>query len=104
MYLSTSFVPTSPSALKTSSRCFEQDSLKERMYRLIQVLNKEVQLATLKQNIQMRTREELDRQQREYFLQQQIKNIQDELGNGQNDEIEELRKKGKGRKMEKRGC
>ena len=60
---------------------------------LIQVLNKEVQLATLKQNIQMRTREDLDRQQREYFLQQQIKNIQDELGNGQNDEVEELREK-----------
>ena len=41
----------------------------------------------------MRTREDLDRQQREYFLQQQIKNIQDELGNGQNDEVEELREK-----------
>ena len=69
------------------------NNLKDRLYRLIQVLNKEVQLATLKQNIQMRTREDLDRQQREYFLQQQIKNIQDELGNGQNDEVEELREK-----------
>lgn len=71
-----------------------QNSLKERLYKLIQVVDKEVQLATLKQNIQMRTREELDRQQREYFLQQQIKNIQDELGNGQDDEINELRQKG----------
>lgn len=69
------------------------NDLKDRIYRLIQILNKEVQLATLKQNIQMRTREDLDRQQREYFLQQQIKNIQDELGNGQNDEVEELREK-----------
>ena len=69
------------------------NTLKERLYRLIQILNKEVQLATLKQNIQMRTREDLDRQQREYFLQQQIKNIQDELGNGQDDEIDELRAK-----------
>ena len=69
------------------------NNLKDRLYRLIQVLNKEVQLAILKQNIQMRTREDLDRQQREYFLQQQIKNIQDELGNGQNDEVEELREK-----------
>lgn len=69
------------------------NNLKDRIYRLIQILNKEVQLATLKQNIQMRTREDLDRQQREYFLQQQIKNIQDELGNGQNDEVEELREK-----------
>ena len=50
------------------------------MYRLIQILNREVQLANIKQNIQIRTREDIDRQQREYFLQQQIKNIQDELG------------------------
>lgn len=46
----------------------------------------------------MRTREDIDRQQREYFLQQQIKNIQDELGAGQEDEIDELRQKGKTKK------
>lgn len=79
----------------------EQNSLKDRLYRLIQVLNKEVQLAALKQSIQMRTREELDRQQREYFLQQQIKNIQDELGNGQDDEINELRQKGQAKHWRK---
>lgn len=77
------------------------NTLKGRLYRLIQVLNREVQLATLKQNIQMRTREDLDRQQREYFLQQQIKNIQDELGNGQDDEIDELRMKAKKKKWKK---
>ena len=71
------------------------------MYNLIQVLNRETKLANLKQDIQMRTREELDKQQREYFLQQQIKNIQDELGHGQDDEIEELRKKGKEKKWKK---
>lgn len=71
------------------------NNLKDRVYRLIQILNKEIQLAALKQSIQMRTREELDRQQKEYFLQQQIKNIQDELGNSQDDEIEDLRNKGK---------
>lgn len=72
----------------------QMNDLKSRLYRLIQLLNKTIQLATLKQNIQMRTREDLDRQQKEYFLQQQIKNIQDELGNGQDGEIEELQKKG----------
>lgn len=71
------------------------NNLKDRLYRLIQILNKEIQLAALKQSIQMRTREELDRQQKEYFLQQQIKNIQDELGNSQDDEIEDLHNKGK---------
>ena len=70
------------------------DSLKDRMYKLIQVLNREVRLADIKQAIQMRTREDIDRQQREYFLHQQIKNIQDELGDGQESEIDELRLKG----------
>lgn len=72
------------------------------MYRLIQILNREVQLANIKQNIQIRTREDIDRQQREYFLQQQIKNIQDELGGGQEDEIDELRQKGQSKNGEKR--
>ena len=70
------------------------DNLQERMYRLIQILNREVRLADIKQAIQMRTREDIDRQQREYFLHQQIKNIQDELGDGQESEIDELRSKG----------
>ena len=77
------------------------NSLKERLYRLIQVLNREIQLATLKQNIQLRTREDLDRQQKEYFLQQQIRNIQDELGQGENGDIEELRKKSQEKKWKK---
>ena len=70
------------------------DNLKDRMYKLIQVLNREVRLADIKQAIQIRTREDIDRQQREYFLHQQIKNIQDELGDGQDSEIDELRMKG----------
>jgi ATP-dependent Lon protease len=61
---------------------------------LIQILNREVRLADIKQAIQLRTREDIDRQQREYFLHQQIKNIQDELGDGQDSEIDELRSKG----------
>jgi ATP-dependent Lon protease len=70
------------------------DNLTDRMYKLIQILNREVRLADIKQAIQIRTREDIDRQQREYFLHQQIKNIQDELGDGQDSEIDELRLKG----------
>ena len=71
------------------------DSLKDRAFRLLEILNREVQLADIKATIQMRTREDIDQQQREYFLHQQIKTIQDELGgNGQELEIEELRQKG----------
>lgn len=56
------------------------NSLRERTYHLLEILNREVQLAEIKASIQMRAREDIDQQQREYFLQQQIKTIQDELG------------------------
>ncbi len=69
-------------------------SLRDRAYRLLEILNREVQLAEIKESIQMRAREDIDQQQREYFLQQQIKTIQDELGGGgQEQEIEEMRAK-----------
>lgn len=45
------------------------DSLRERTYRLLEILNREVQLAEIKASIQMRAREDIDQQQREYFLQ-----------------------------------
>lgn len=68
------------------------NSLRERTYHLLEILNREVQLAEIKASIQMRAREDIDQQQREYFLQQQIKTIQDELGgSGQEQEIEEMR-------------
>lgn len=70
------------------------NSLRDRTYRLLEILNREVQLAEIKASIQMRAREDIDQQQREYFLQQQIKTIQDELGgSGQEQEIEEMRQK-----------
>ncbi|MBU3813010.1 MAG: endopeptidase La [Candidatus Bacteroides intestinipullorum] len=70
------------------------NALRERTYRLLEILNREVQLAEIKESIQMRAREDIDQQQREYFLQQQIKTIQDELGGGaQEQEIEEMRAK-----------
>jgi len=68
-------------------------SLQERAYHLLEILNREVQLADIKASIQMRAREDIDQQQREYFLQQQIKTIQDELGAGQDQEVEEMREK-----------
>lgn len=70
-------------------------SLKDRAYKLLEILNREVQLAEIKASIQMRAREDIDQQQKEYFLQQQIKTIQDELGgNSQEQEIEDMRRKG----------
>ena len=90
-----------PFALEQKFELLDINNLKDRIYKLIQVLNKELQLATIKYNIQLRTREDLDRQQKEYFLQQQIKNIQDELGNGLDEEVEELRRKATDKKWKK---
>ena len=56
---------------------------KERLFAALRLLHRDIQFLELKQNIRSRTREDLDEQQREYFLQQQIKNIKEELGNGE---------------------
>lgn len=70
------------------------DGLQKRAFHLLVILNRECQLLDLKASIQMKTREDIDQQQREYFLQQQIKTIQEELGGNINDlELEELRAK-----------
>ncbi len=79
--------------LKTDEKIelLKESSLRNRAYRLVSLLRREIQLAELKANIQMRTREEIDQQQREYFLQQQMKNIQDELGgSAQDQELDEM--------------
>ena len=69
-------------------------NLKDRAYRLLFILNREYQLVELKKSIQMKTHEDINQQQKEYFLQQQIKTIQEELGGNINElEIRELREK-----------
>lgn len=88
-YVCTNF----PFPIEDKINMLDKSTLKDRLYTLIQVLNKQTKLALIKQDIQLRTREDLDKQQKEYFLQQQIKNIQDELGTGQDEEVENLRDK-----------
>ena len=69
-------------------------NMKDRAYRLLFILNREYQLVELKASIQMKTHEDINQQQKEYFLQQQIKTIQEELGGNINElEIRELREK-----------
>ena len=83
-----------PLEITAKYELLKHDSIKDRAIHLIEYLNEQLEIAKLKQNIQMRTREELDKQQREYFLQQQLKNIQDELGNGAESEVDNLRAQG----------
>ena len=60
----------------------KENSVKDRLFRLMKLLNREIQFQHLRQNIRSKTREDIEEQQREYFLHQQIKNIQEELGDG----------------------
>ncbi|MDD5781111.1 MAG: endopeptidase La [Bacteroidales bacterium] len=60
---------------------------------LLKLLGREVQFARLKQEIRERTHKELDEQQREYFLQQQIRCIREELGEEPDDDATRLREK-----------
>ena len=71
----------------------EERDIKKRAYLLFGMLSREEQLVEIKANIQSRTREELSQQQRDHFLQQQIRTIQEELGTDV-DDIEELQERG----------
>ena len=80
----------------------EKDNLKERALLVLKNLNKELQKLQLKNDIQSKTRSDLDQQQREYYLNQQLKTIQEELGGVSNDEeLEEIRLKSKTKKWTK---
>ncbi len=74
----------------------EINNLKERALATLKFMNLEFQKLELKNDIQSKVRFDLDQQQREYFLHQQMKTIQEELGGvSQEEEIEELRTKSK---------
>ncbi|SFQ07940.1 ATP-dependent Lon protease [Parafilimonas terrae] len=77
----------------------EIDDLTLRAEKLIELLHKELQFAELKNKVTTKTRTEIDKQQREYFLQQQLKSIKDELGGDTNErEIAEMKKKAETKK------
>ena len=72
-------------------RLLEAPGLLARARRLLEILVREQQLVELKNEIQSKVKQNIDQQQREYFLQQQIRTIQDELGGDPVDkDIDEL--------------
>ncbi len=72
----------------------EEDDVKKRAEKLLQLLHSELQLVELKNEITNKTRADIDKQQREYFLQQQMKSIREELGGDPNErEINDLQKR-----------
>lgn len=66
--------------LKDKQMLLDQDNLKVRAYKLMGLLNEELNMLELKLEIQSKTQNGIEKQQREYFLHQQIKTIQEELG------------------------
>ena len=88
-----------PFSIKEKMMLLECESVKERLFATMKVLNREINLQHLKADIRNKTREDLDEQQRNYFLQQQIKNMQAEIGHGETSaEKTELMKKAKNKK------
>ena len=80
-------------------RLLEINNIRERADILMQLLQKELQFAELKNKVTTKTRTELDKQQREYFLQQQLKSIKEELGGDSNaQEVKEMQKKAETKK------
>lgn len=79
------------------------NALKERALETLRYMNVELQKLTLKNDIQSKVRFDLDQQQREYFLHQQMKTIQEELGGvSQEEEIDEMRQKAKTKKWDEK--
>ena len=86
-----------PFPIKEKIKLLEMESVKERLFNVMKIINREINLQNLKADIRNKTREDIDEQQRNYFLQQQIKNMQAEMGNESSPEKYELLKKAEGK-------
>ncbi|HTA26196.1 MAG TPA: endopeptidase La [Bacteroidia bacterium] len=87
------------SELTDKQELLSTDHIRSRADLLMQLLQKELQFAELKNKLTNKTKTELDKQQRDYFLQQQLKSIKDELGGDSNErELREMQKKAESKK------
>src|SRR5689334_4864704 len=85
--------------IKDKQRLLEANQIRQRADLLMQLLQKELQFAELRNKVTTKTKTELDKQQREYFLQQQLKSIKEELGGDSNmQEVKEMQKKAEEKK------
>ena len=87
-----------PFSIKDKMMLLRLDSIKERLFNTMRIVNREVNLQNLKLDIRNKTRDDIDEQQRNYFLQQQIKNLQAEMGNENTPEKKDLLEKAKKKK------
>ena len=85
--------------LKEKQQLLQLNNIEARADLLMQLLQRELQFAELKNKVTTKTKTELDKQQREYFLNQQMKSIREELGGDSNDrEIRDMQKKAEAKK------
>jgi len=95
------FVASNISAKLTDKQALlEENNVKARAEHLLRLLQTELQLVELKNEITNKTRLDIDKQQREYFLQQQLKSIREELGGEPNErEVKDLQKRAEEKKL-----
>ena len=87
-----------PFTVKEKMTLLQMDSIKERLFNTLRIVNREINLLTLKLDIRNKTRDDIDEQQRNYFLQQQIKNLQAEMSGESSPEKKDLLEKAKQKK------
>ncbi|MBP5210289.1 MAG: LON peptidase substrate-binding domain-containing protein, partial [Bacteroidales bacterium] len=78
------------------------DKLKERAIKLLELLDKQTELLKIREDIQKKVKNEIEQQQREYYLNNQLKTIQEELGMNSSDDASKLREKAKDKKWPER--
>ncbi len=89
--------------VKQKQEILEENEFRQRALKCLRLLNEEHDKVMLRNDIQSQVRKDIDVQQREYFLQQQMKTIQKELGKESfEDEVEELKTKAKSKKWDKK--
>lgn len=90
-----------PFEVERKEALLEENSVKERGFKLYSELGKEIQLMEIKKDIHNKTHQYISQQQREHFLQQQIKTIQEELGENADNDIYELNERADKKKWSK---
>ncbi|RDK85333.1 endopeptidase La [Marinirhabdus gelatinilytica] len=89
-------------SVEEKQKLLEINDLKDRAMETLRYMNVELQKLSLRNDIQSKVESDISKQQREYFLQQQMKTIQQELGGNSNEaEIEEMRSRSKSKKWKK---
>ena len=90
--------------VQEKQKLLENGSLRDRALETLKFMNVELQKLELKNDIQLKVRNDIDQQQREYFLHQQMKTIQEELGGGATyeEEVEEMKTRAKKKKWDEK--